>query len=112
MKLKIPKKLQILNLTFDIKMSNDYYGYFDLRDPDNEGKPTIYIKKSLTKTNKLEILTHEALEVILHLLRLRYERPDEVGSFVFFYAHKDHDTASIIMSNVIAQILKYNGIEL
>lgn len=107
--MKLPKRVRILDRTFNVIRGNKYLGYFQFIDKDNGNKPTIYITDRKDDDVVLEAFMHETMEIALELTRVRYERPDEDGSFIFFYSHKDHDIVSKIMSGVVNQLLKVNG---
>ena len=104
--MKLPRKIQILNKTFDILRGDKYLGYFHFNDKDNDGKPTIYITNVQNDDVVMEVFMHETMEVALELSRVRYERPDERDSYVFFYSHREHDMVAKIMGSVISQLLK------
>ena len=103
---KLPKKIKILNKTFDILRGDKYLGYFHFNDKDNNGKPTIYINDKKDDEVVLEVFMHETMEIVLELTKARYERPDEQDNFVFYYSHKEHDIMSKIMGDVVGQLLK------
>ena len=104
--IRFPKKIQILNRTFEIIRGTKYLGYFRFRDEENAGKPTIYITSRPTEA--LEAFVHETLEIALELARVRYERPDNVDEFVFYYSHKEHDIVAKIMAQVLQQVIDLN----
>jgi len=105
--MKLPKTIQILNYTFDIKRSEDYYGHFEFSDKDNKGKPTITIANDKERSDSIicEILIHEVLEIILELLRVRYTAPSD-DSYEFHYTHKEHDTVSKILARALMPMFK------
>ena len=109
-KIKLPKKVRILNREFDVVRGDNYLGYFLFKDPDNENKPTIGIisNKKASPEVILEAYLHETLEISLELLRARYGRPDERDSYEFHYEHKQHDAACKIMAGVVKQLVEIN----
>ena len=104
--MKLPKTIQILNYTFEIKRSKEYYGHFEFSDNDNEGKPTITITNDKVDNIVLEVFLHEVLEIILELTRVRYVSPDEDGNYEFHYTHKQHDTVSKILAQALMPMFK------
>ena len=92
-----PKKIKIVNLDFDVILCEKGYGSFKFATKQNNGH--IKIKKNIDKQTQFEIFTHECLEIILELLRVRYFRPDN-DSFEFHYDHKSHDLISKHLSAV------------
>ena len=81
-------------------------GYFNFKDTDNDNKPTICISNDNEKA--FEAFIHETFEIAKELTRVRYEKPDEEDSYMFFYSHREHDTISKIMAQVINQLIRYN----
>ena len=105
--MKIPKKIQILNMTFEIKRDKRVLGHFIFKDKRNHNKPTIYLINNNDRV--LEPFIHETLEIVLELVRARYERGDEADNYVFYYSHKEHDLVAKVMSQVVQQLLDYNS---
>lgn len=104
---KLPKYINILNWKFEIKRDKDIFGCFYFKDDDNNDKPTIWITPR--KEDALEVFIHETLEIALELARVRYERNDSKGDYVFYYSHKEHDLVAKIMAQVFSQILENKG---
>ena len=108
--MKLPKKIKLLNRIFEVIRTDDLsLAYFMFRDPDNDGKPTIGIKKKLRDEDLIEAFIHEITELIYELLRVRYTRPDDSTAFEFHYTHKEHDTAAKMLAGVILELIRVNN---
>ncbi len=104
--MRLPKKINILHKTFEIKRSDKIFGGFHFQDEDNDNKPTITLTSSKDRSAVLEVLMHEVLEITTELLRVRYESPDAEESYEFHYKHKEHDTICKVLSQVLQQVFK------
>lgn len=105
--IKLPKKINILHKTFEIKRSETVFGGFAFRDEDNGNKPTITITKKGNKEEVMEVLIHESLEIITELLRVRYDRPDADEAYEFHYTHKEHDAICKVLAQVMGQVFSF-----
>jgi len=106
MKVKFPKKINFLCRTFEIIRDKEIMGYFSFKDADNQNKPVICI--SSDEHNEMEAFMHEALELSLELMRVRYERPDENENYVFYFSHKELDAVAKLMAQAITQLIEVN----
>lgn len=106
--MKLPKIIQILNYNFKIVRSKTEYGSFQFARQKGE-VGAITIKADIPESDLLEIFTHECLEIIYELLRVRYIKPDN-AEFEFHYNHQVHDVASKIFSKIIYDLINNNQI--
>lgn len=102
MKVKIPKKLKILNKTVHVIRSKDIYGAFRFRDKKHGNKNTMTLFNE--DDDVLEPFIHEVLEATCELLRVRFTRPDDDEAYEFHYTHREHDTITKVLTQVLEQV--------
>jgi hypothetical protein len=103
-KITIPKKIQILNITFDVILDkNSSGGAFCLSN--EEATITIGSKEKLPQMI-FEIFLHEVSEVTHALLNTRYSDGSVHGNWKFFLDHKEFQNHNAIVSGVLSNLFK------
>lgn len=104
--IKIPKKIKVKNLVFDVIVDKTSGGgSVDFHDN------TIRVGTSDCKNDPnyiIEILIHELSEAAHVIQRTRYSDTSVVGNFKFFMDHKEFESHNAVLSDCIVQILQHN----
>ena len=103
-KITIPRKIQILSVTFDIILDKDSSGGAFCLSGD-EATITIGAKEKLPQVI-FEIFLHEVSEVTHALLNTRYGDGSVQGNWKFFLDHKEFQNHNAIVAGVLSNLFK------